>query len=292
MRRHVGASSGLLVAGLVAVGPVNPARAGFIDEAAFALGYIGFNIEGQRMPLGDGFDLLVSRTFVGDPLDFGPWDVTLQGPLSLSVNVGGRGLREWEISLNTAANENVASSPLSYVLNVDGGSQETQVRGNLFIDGDLKINNFGFYELNLAYSSRQTAVNDGRFANSERDFDFDVGPIVVTGNIYADILAVLTEPLFQAAGRPNPFANFSATSKIQDALELALGDFPQQLADGLLDPVSNVAAARLAALEITLPSAAAPHSGANTVPEPAVLFLMAAVIPVLLLRRRKPAAAE
>ena len=250
-------------------------RAGFIEDAAFGLGYVGFDIQGQRMPLTGGFDVLVSRDFIGNPLDFGPWDVTLQGPLSLSVNYGGRAVREWEVGLNTASTENSANAPLNYVLNYDAGGQETQITGNLLIDSNVAINQFGFYEIELAYSSRQTVVRDGRFANDETDFDFDVGPIVVSGNIYADILAALTDPLFDAAGRQNPFESFSATSKINDAMQTAFADLEQLLA-GTLDAGSAA----------TLLAATTSRATGHVVPEPPILFLMAVAVPLLLGRRR------
>lgn len=261
------------------------ARAGFISDVAYGLGYIGFDIRGQQMPLNGGFDLLVTRNFVGNPLDFGPWDVTLQGPLSLSVNVGGHALRELEVSLNTAVNQHLTPTPLNYVLNVDAGGQSTQVAGNLLIDADLKLNNFGFYEINLTYSSRQTVIRDGRFANDEIPHDFDLGPIVVSGNIVADILAILTEPIFAAAGRPNPFANFSATSKINEAIDLGLSELRQQLADGVLASEYELPATDFIRVLDLVGLNPAPTTPAATVPEPPVLLLMLAALPLLLNRK-------
>lgn len=264
------------------------AHGGFVDEVATGLHAVGFDIVGQRMPLTGGIDLLVTRTFIGNPQDFGPWDIALQGPLSLSVNTGGRAVRELEVQLNTAANEIVNPTPLSYVLNYDAGGQEATISGNLLIDADMKVNNFGWYELNLAYSSRQTVVRDGRFAEDEQNFDFDAGPVVVSGNIYADVLAIVTQPLFDAAGRPNIFAEFSGSAKLHDVFSTSLADVERSFLAGLTNVDSAASATQLFTVGTPRVSPAA-VSGGSVVPEPAMLLLMLAGLAALTLRRRAAA---
>lgn len=261
------------------------ARAGLVEEVATGLGAVGFDIVGQRMPLSGGIDLLVTRNFIGNPQDFGPWDIALQGPLSLSLNTGGRAVRELEVQLNTAVNEQVAPTPLNYVLTYDAGGQEAEISGNLLINADMKINNFGWYELNLAYSSRQTVVRDGRFASDELDFDFDAGPVVVSGNIYADILAVVTQPLFDAAGQSNIFAEFSGSAKLNDVFSNSLADIEQSLLAGLTDVDSAASAAQFLSVG---PHQVVPTNAATgtVVPEPAMLLLMLAGLVALTVRRR------
>ena len=268
-----------LIAAPVALG-------GFLENVGVALQASAFDVRSRPNPLSGGRDVFIGRTFVGNQLDFGPWDLTLQGPISMQVATGGRRLSELEVSFTTAANSSTAVQPLNYVLNVDSGGQETQVSGSLLIDGDLRFNGFGFYEVSLSYSSRQNVVRDGRFANDEREFDSDIGPIVVSGNIVADVLAILTEPFFQATGASNIFAEFSGRAKLSDAIALSLAELQGSLAEGM---TADELAASTLAIELTPTSplrAEPPVQGVQVVPEPPILILLLLGLPVLLARRR------
>jgi hypothetical protein len=193
-------------------------RADVFRDVLYGLGYAGFDIVGQRNVLSGGTDFSISRNFIGNELDFGVWDLTMQGPLAFEVQSGGRGLSELEVRLSTAGVGGGTATPLSYLLNVDVGGQEAQIAGQLLLDANVTFNGFGFYELDLNYSSRQNVVRDGRFANDEQEFDFDLGPINVSGNIFADALAIVTQPIFDATGTFNPFASFSGRAKLLDAV--------------------------------------------------------------------------
>jgi hypothetical protein len=264
------------------------AQGGFLEDVGLALRATAFTIDSRPNPLSGGREIFIGRNFVGNELDFGPWDLTLQGPLSMQVSSGGRALSELEFSFTTATNSQATVSPLSYVLNYDVGGQETQIAGSLLIDGDLEFNGFGFYELSLTYSSRQNVTRDGRFANDEREFDADVGPIVVSGNIFADALAIITQPIFQAIGQENPFASFSGTAKLTDAIAMSIEELQNDLAAGI-----TPADAGVSPLKVTSPGyvptyvPVAPTAGAQVVPEPTVLILMLLGIPLLLARRRR-----
>ena len=166
-------------------------------------------MQGNRNPLSGGVDLLLAESFAANPFDFGPWDLTFQGPISLAVSTGGRALPGLDISFTSAADTLTVPTPLSYVLNFDTGAQSSQVSGSVLIDGDFSINKFGYYDLSFVYSSRQDVDREGRFATDEATNDFDIGPINISGNIYADILGAITQPLYDRAGRENIFIQFS-----------------------------------------------------------------------------------
>lgn len=259
----------LAAAGLIAVLALAPPQVsgGFYQNIGIGLDALGFNVVGQHNFLSGGEDILINNTFVGNPLDFGIGDLTLQGPVSLQVSRGDRFLNTLDIDFSTAINRNVTASPLNYTLNVDVGPQETTISGSLLVDGSLSINEFGFYDLSMTYSSRQTVTNEGRFSNDTRTYDADFGPINVSGNIYADVLAVLTDPIFDATGTVNIFESFSGRTQLQNSL--------------------NEAASRVIAESgVTFDAADSPLPIAGiVVPEPPLVLMLLIGVPLLLSRR-------
>lgn len=267
------------------------ARAGFVEDAAFGLGYFGFNIQGQRNPLNGGIDLIVNRNFVGNPLDFGNTDLTIQGPLSFQLSTSNRGIGELELAFTTALDAASPATSLFYTLNSDVGGQATEVSGSLLLDSSLKINRFGFYDLNFNVSSRQDVTQDGRFADGDAENDFDIGPVNLSGNIIADLIALITDPLFDQAGVSNPFARFSGASSLSAVLTDTATGTLDALAKGD-DPVSKdrvkvIATSKGAMLVDPYPFALTAKGTTTSflIPEPGVLMLLAAGIPAIIGRR-------
>lgn len=289
MRRSEIVLSGLLTTGLL-LGPIATARGDLFRDVAFGLGFAGFNIQGDRNILSGGADFLVNRNFVGNTLDFGSGDLTLAGPISFSASTGGRFLDTLDLSFRTAINANAPAAPLNYVLNLDSGSQSTQVSGTLFIDGNFSINGFGFYDFDLQYSSRQNVGNDGRITDTDAQFDADVGPINISGNIFADMFAAVTTPLFAAAGSSNPFASFSGSAKLNDSLQN--DNLLRLLADGAARDMNT-----LVPFTAAIPGAdgvdvfgagfgkGADEAFRGVVPEPTVLLLLLAALPLIFSKR-------
>ncbi|MEK7731116.1 MAG: hypothetical protein AAB363_04595, partial [Planctomycetota bacterium] len=195
------------------------ARAEVKKNVATALDFAGFDLIGQRNPLSGGIDFLATSNFDGAPFDFGAADLSLSGPLSLQVSTGGRFLSQFDVSLTTAVNGRTNATPLSYVLNNNIGAQTSQVSGTVLADVNFSLNGLGFYDLGITYSSRQNVTKDGLLANGGTTNDFDLGPINISGNLYADALAILTDPIFDRAGRANPFERFSGRSQLSDILQ-------------------------------------------------------------------------
>ncbi len=290
----------MVVAILVWLSASTSLQAEVFRDVAFGLGQLGVTYRGQRNPLSGGNDFQAITNFQGNPLGFGLGDLTLQGPISFEVSNGTRGVPTIDFSLTTALNSNNQAIPLNYALTVDVGSQAETITGSLLIDADLSVNQLGFYDFNMFYSSRQTVQDQGRFSNDSQDFDFDLGPVDVQGNLFADALAVVTQPIFDATGGTNPFESFSSQGQLKRMLEagditseqLALGDavlrevitnsivsmfiFPAQLQDGSTGSLVS-----------------GQPVGAATVPEPPVVMLMFAALPVVafVMRRRSVASA-
>lgn len=299
------------------------ARGDLWEGVATGLGAAGFDIRGGHNVLSGGTDILVTNTFFGETFDFGALELTLNGPISLDFSTGDRILHDLDIALTTAASSEQNATPLSYELTYDVGGQQTSITGTLLVDGAISVNRFGWYEVGLDYSSRQTVVNDGRFDTGTSDFDLDVGPINVRGNIFADMLAAVTDPFFDAAGIPNLFASFSGRVQLQQVIDnqlktavAGLGVDPAAPIDnaGLRSPFDDLYGpdsahinpdevvarsspqAILTSFDQT-PGAEQPRnvgavpsgpSGSTTVvPEPSVLLLMLLGVPALLTRRRR-----
>lgn len=274
------------------------ARADVFRDVAIALDYAGFDLRGDRNLLSGGADARLSQDFVGNPIDFGAWDVTLRGPVSLDVSTGGRYLSQFDVGLSIDLTGNAAAGIPGYELNYDVGSQSTQIQGSLLVDAAFSLNGFGFYDFELTYSSRQDVARRGRFADDDQANDFDIGPISVSGNIFADVLAAVTQPLFDQAGRENPFAAFSASTPLSELFAAASTSAKQQLADGL-DPAQATLSALLAGLpaeartvgpvdaSTLLSQVYEPAANQTTalVPEPTVLILMLLAAPAVFYRR-------
>lgn len=253
-----------------------------MQNVATVLDFAGFDLIGQRNPLSGGIDFLATNNFDGAPFDFGAWDLSLGGPLSLQVSTGGRFLSQFDVSLTTAVNGSTNATPLSYAFNSDIGAQSSQISGTVLADVDFSLNGLGFYDLSVTYSSRQSVTNEGLLANDGKTNDFDLGPINVSGNLYADVLAFLTEPIFDRAGRANPFERFSGRSQISEILQASATDLQTALADGN-DP--KAAASSRTRYDAFRNYGLVSTSAGATVPEPAVLVLMLLGVPAIVLRR-------
>lgn len=296
-KRRVPSLGAALAAAALAASVSPAASAGTINDLAYGLDFVGFDLVGNKNPLTGGLDFSTFTTFRGNTLDFGPFDLTLEGPVSFEASYGGRVIRSLDLSFTTAAPGGGQPVPLDYTFNFDTGNQQTAVSGSLLMDGNFSINEFGFYDLQLRYSSRQTVDQSGRFADGSRQNDFDIGPINVSGNVFADILAAVFDPLFERSGAPNVFAQFSGREQLQRALfaesESFLADRPIPAAARTRADGSDGIVTALAALGgSAVPSSAGVRS---VVPAPATLVLLVLSLPLILTgtwRRRRGGAAS
>lgn len=278
------------------------ARAETRKNLGTVLDFVGFDLIGQRNPLSGGIDFLATNTFNGSPFDFGAADLSLSGPLSLQVSTGGRLLPQFDVSLTTAVNGRTDATPLSYVFNNNiGGALSSQVSGTVLADVNFSLNALGFYDLGITYSSRQNVTNDGLPANGGTTNDFDLGPVNISGNLYADVLAILTDPIFNQAGQTNPFDSFSGRAQLSEILQASAADLRNALADGSDPNGAASAARRFTADQHGFGNSGTPpgngigrgngNGGGNgnanggAVPEPAVLVFMLLGLPAIVSRR-------
>lgn len=282
----------MIAAGLIAMILTAPVHAGLVKDIAFGLSGAGFQFIGTENPLSGGADLTIARNFNGQTLDFGATELTLTGTPTFTLSTGGRGLEVLDFSLNTGGN------PLNYTLVSDTGNQTVTTTGSFFMDITGNVNSFGYYDLNFDVSSRQTVTEDGRILTDTFENDFDIGPIDIEGNLFADLLGAVTDPIFQVLGVENIFHQFSAAGQFEDVFAdlvqnaTAKIDAGYGLTDNQLADLTSLAAAG-AALGAQIPdlsnlTAAGTFNPpiAGVVPEPATLMLLLTASP-LALRRRK-----
>lgn len=204
-----------------------PAQAGVFTNIVRGLEYSGFQFAGQSNPLSGGSEFYLGRTFTGETLDFGATDLTLSGPINFTFSTGGRTLPVLDFSLSTN------DQPFEYVYQTSTGSEDYLVEGSFLLDATGSINTFGFYDLRLQLSSRQDVFLDGRYQDgTEEQLDFDIGPIDVSGNIFADLLAQLFDPFFTVLGIENPFDSFSGRTQRENMLQAMVADAQTKLDTG------------------------------------------------------------
>ncbi len=276
------------------------AKNGIFENVVYGLRQAGFDFDGKANYLSGGHDLTVSRTFTGETLDFGATELTIQGTPVLSFSTGGRGLQMIEASFNTN------DSPFNYSFTTDTGNQVTTVNGSLFLDATASMNSLGFYDMQLDASSRQTIINDGRYSDEENPNDFDIGPIDIRGNIFADLLATVTDPIFDALGVDNIFSHFSGAGVFEDTLNNKAAKAREKALAGKALTEEEIAelasvSAMAGAMGLQIPDLSfldtaeiaesitptETSSADKIVPEPASLLLLALTAPAILMRRRK-----
>lgn len=204
------------------------AQAGVWGDVVRGLSLVDYRVNGQRNFLGDGWDINAGAVYQGQTYDFGFADLTLgaTSPAASNIQLGYtlRGIPSADFSWTVGT----PTAPLSYQFNINNGIQDfSTISGNILIDVSTDINVLGFYDTRIQISNRGTFDTDGFFANEVGDLNFDVGPIDVSGNIYADFLAAVTQPFFAAAGTENPFTKFTTAA----AKQAKAGELEQSVAD-------------------------------------------------------------
>lgn len=180
-----------------------PARAELYQDVARGLALLDFRFSGERNVLGDGITVNAGAVYNNREFDFGVAELTLTGQLGLSAGFTRRGIPGAEFSMSTGG------TPLAYTFEINNGIQDLTANGRALIDISTDINALGFYDQTIQISNRGTFETDGFGPEDTGTLAFDVGPIDISGNIFADVLAAVTEPFFAANGVENPFAKFS-----------------------------------------------------------------------------------
>jgi hypothetical protein len=245
MKRRGGFLPACLLA-IIGLGLPATAQAKVFGDVLDALAFAGFDLQGQTNILGDGANIRLVNLFQNQTFDAGLAELTLNGPFSIEISTTDRIMSTFDVSIQTALTRELTPQPLTYDFLVDVGGQRTRVNGDLLMDMDFSVNGFGYYRMNMAYSSRQTTTTEGHFGDEVNiTNDFDIGPIDIRGNLFADLLALITDPLFEGSGTENPFEAFSGRNELLKAIAEAELEADSAIASG---ESSGDAYARLAAL--------------------------------------------
>jgi len=183
----------------------------------------GYQISGERNLLGNGWTINANTVYSDRRFNLGFADLRLgtgglPAPVNFSAGYTLRGIPSAQFTWNTGS----PAQPLGYVLDLNSGLQDTTFTGSILIDMATNINALGFYDLSLQVSNRGTYRTDGLGGTTTGTLDFDVGPIDVSGSVFADALAAVTQPFFAATGTENPFVKFSErASKVAEATTTA-----------------------------------------------------------------------
>jgi len=209
----------------------------FWVTAARGLQYLGWVPASQTVPYGAG-DLGVFRNAIGDGwtafttrrltdweiyggvagFEFSPVNnqaVSLDTVLEVRKSL----IPTARLRVATDATGTGQAAPLAYNFWVNTGLQDVRLEGTGSLEIQADINALGFYDVDAFISNRGILEFDGFIYADESTADFDVGPISLSGNIYADALAAITAPFFSSTSTANPLAVFSGRAKLQDQIK-------------------------------------------------------------------------
>jgi len=170
-----------LVVGLIVLTAAN-VQAGLIKDLRLGLGAAGFQQQLTYDVLQGGYVLQFGQVFSNKKYDFGTSDLTLvSGSLTGNVSLGKRGVPELEIEMNTG-------TPIQYTYEYfDGPNKFTIENGAFNINTDIKVNKYGFYDVQLNVNNRATLVSDDPNIPAI-SLDYDIGPIDVKGQVLVDLI--------------------------------------------------------------------------------------------------------
>jgi len=241
-----------VLAGLVVILSTHIARANLVKDVGMGLGIAGLHPQITRDVFQDGWTLDYGTAFYDQTYDFGNVELTLNGALTGQFSIGQWGIDEFEFSLETPGG-------LAFELVEFIGPDKTQIESGLLdITQDFKINQYGFYDVQLMITGRGELTGD--HIDSPQDLSFDVGPIDIHGHWLVDVVNLT---LGQAFGFVLPGGG---------ADQIVMGYFNQ--ADGTEKPLTEAI--------IT-----AKPAGINLVPEPGTVLPLLLGLPLLYRFRRK-----
>jgi hypothetical protein len=213
---------------------VNGARSGRVRIAPNGL-YNGYRLE---------YDRTYGADSTGRPetLWFGPFaQLTLQGPTQATLAYNHA---KW---FYTGTSE-VLLNNVGYDLRSKLGLQDAELSGTFSLNQNLEVNSLGFYSLTLTASNANSEFKlDGVIVNDTQDINFNVGPIVVSGNVYYDAAVALATALGGDTTQLEDVFPQSPIDQIDDAIRTQLQQSSAQFND-LLTPKADLSAQLMAAL--------------------------------------------
>lgn len=243
----------LLLIAVVILGSGPAVQGDVIKDVLYGLGYTGFSTDIQYDYLQDGWTFDTIRTFEDYEFDFGNVELNVTGVVEGSASFSQRGIPEVELSLHTPGL--IVFDLVEY----DGINKVEVNDGILNVDQDIKINKYGFYDIQMHIWGRGDLVSEGPLAGTQ-PFDFDLGPIDVRGHWLVDVVNLTLGRAF----------GFVLPGGAAD--QIVMGYFDQaELADQILAGV-DAAPAGIAIAQV---------------PEPATMLVLVMGIPALLHTHRR-----
>ncbi len=180
-------------------------------------------------------------------------------------------------------------SNLQYFLRTKNGAQDVELSGTLNVANNVEINTLGFYNLVLDVSNTNSQlVVDGVVVRDQDDTNFDVGPIVIEGNLFVDAMSGLLSGVgvdtsgLDSLFPKSPMDQFNDAVDVQmQSLGLVAGTTDENSMPGLLlrtifggddDAVTELVDGMIDGTITGGQSARA--DGATYIPEPGTLLLL------------------
>ncbi|MFA5865906.1 MAG: PEP-CTERM sorting domain-containing protein [Phycisphaerae bacterium] len=156
-------------------------QAGLIKNIRLGMGAAGFSQTLARDGLSQGWDYGFSQTFNDKIYNFGTTQLTLNGALQGKLLLGTRGIPQAELILTPTT--------IGYDYTFFDGVRKLQIENGLFsiANADIKINQYGAYDINLQITNEATLIGDGANPVSI-PLSFEIGPINVHGQWLIDLI--------------------------------------------------------------------------------------------------------
>ena len=90
-----------------------------------------------------------------------------------------------------AGTSTAQAAPLQYNITVNTGVQDFSLSGNILLSSSGRLNALGFYDVNARLVNDGTYNADGVLLLDQKETDFDLGPINVSGNIIMDAVSAV-----------------------------------------------------------------------------------------------------
>jgi hypothetical protein len=259
----------------------------------------GFRVNGARsgrlriVPngvFGGGYRVELDRTFGADAT--GRPEVFRFGTLGSATLSGSiQGTAGYDsLGKSKSGFANLTVSNLNYDIKTKLGVQDAELTGTLNVSDQLQANVLGFYDVTVNVSNANSKlVLDGVVVSDTTPTNFDVGPIVVHGNLLVDATAALLTLLGVDATTLEEMFPASAISQIDTAIQAQMqaasavagttaeNDMASLLVQSVLGRDSEAANTLIqGVVDGTISgNGESAHSSSLLVPEPGTLVLLA-----------------
>lgn len=221
--------------------------------------------------LGAGYRLEFDRTFGADvsgrpeTFDFGNLELQLAGSIESTMSFTRRGL--------PTGNVEFSASNLQYAIRGKTGGQDVIASGTLNVSNNFEINPLGFYTVDVVATNTNSQIFfDGLAVEGSRDTDFDLGPISLRGNIYADALLYVLSSFGVDVSELTGLFPQSPIDRITQAISQRLADETTVLGETISADGFDLGSAKL---DLNSRLFSPIEQGPTQTPEPASVALLA-----------------